>query len=338
MNKEIESPIKKDTGFARILTILFVVFLLILISLLTWSYFTLGKDVITSNLDESITKKNEDVAILSSQIIKKQLEQIQILGLHYASKPEIIALMKEGQWNEISPLLLPILKEVGGAIEIIELADINGTIKTSFPLNNEVIGSNFAFSDWYRGVTNDWQSYLSSVYVRSSEPKYNVVGFAFPIINSTQNPIGILLFEVSLDIFQDWIAGINIGNTGKTFVVDQYGQLVVHHDIITQTEITDYSAQSTEITDYSAQSDVKQVLLGKMGSDIVLDDNQFISSFVPIPEFGWGVINRISLEEAKNTPDNFWTQNNKNYILFIIVILTIVIGLVSWSFIRRANS
>jgi len=59
---------------------------------------------------------------------------------------------------------------------------------------------------------------------------------------------------------------------------------------------------------------------------------------VPIPEFGWGVINRISLEEAKNTPDNFWTQNNKNYILFIIVILTIVIGLVSWSFIRRANS
>lgn len=54
-----------------------------------------------------------------------------------------------------------------------------------------------------------------------------------------------------------------------------------------------------DIVDYSGEPDVRMVVGGLAGSDIFFNNKGFISSYEPLPGYGWGVLVRIPIKEAR---------------------------------------
>lgn len=128
----------------------------------------------------------------------------------------------------------------------------------SFPYVSRVRGRNFAFRDWYQGVSRAWQPYISKVYKRAAEPQLNVIAIAMPIKASDQTVIGILVLQARLDILFEWSRGISVGPGGFTYFVDRQGQLAAHPNFPLQGEIVNFSKISS----------VKHVLKGEKGVQI----------------------------------------------------------------------
>lgn len=249
-----------------------------------------------SNLEISgdIIKKNETIAMLTAQVVKKQIDILLTIGSIYASKKELTQLIQQDKWREAINLMSGIFKELPeGTIEKIVLADVLGTAKDSIPTEPELIGKNFAFRDWYRGVTADFKPYVSEVYQRASEPRFNMVGIAFPVNDIRGIPTAILLLHVKTDIFQKWLSDIKFGTTGLSYIVDQRGHVIVHPDLPTQ----------SEIVDYSSKTEVQKVISGQSGTEISFGakGQRTLSSYEPIIEINWGVITRIELNEVINS-------------------------------------
>lgn len=243
------------------------------------------------SISSVIINKNEALAKLSAQIVKRRLDSVLIAGNAYSKNQRLVKFINEDKWREAVNSIAGLLREDfdNGGPERIFLTDITGTLKAYFPKISWVSGQNFAFRDWYKGVTRNFEAYLSEVYKRTAKPQFNVVVFAFPIKDQRGVPIAILGIQTKSDAFLDWIYDINIGKSGRLFIVDQKGQIVAHPDF----------APQGDIVDYSGEPDVQRVVGGLAGSDIFFDNKNFISSYEPIVGYDWGVVIRIPVEEAK---------------------------------------
>ncbi|PJE51531.1 MAG: hypothetical protein COV29_00015 [Candidatus Yanofskybacteria bacterium CG10_big_fil_rev_8_21_14_0_10_36_16] len=293
----ISNDSEKTKGKTGIIMSAVLIFILLSASSVGISYFLLNKEkdeggLITEdehsriNVSAAVITKNETVALLASQVLRNQLEKIKTIGNHYSTRRDITNLVIERKWQEATSLITPAIQESNEAIELIGLADTEGIAKASFP-ESGILGSSLIHRNWYRNIITDWEPHLSEIYTRSTSPAYNVASFVFPIKNSFGSPAGILLFQIKLSKFQKWIEEIKIGKEGITFIVDQNANIVAHSNI----------SNLTEVINYSEDEDVKRVLAGNAGSEIVINDSKFLSSFTPFADYGWGVITRIPLEE-----------------------------------------
>lgn len=272
------------------------------------------------SINTEFIKNNETVAALAADLLKKQMDAILVAGVAYAKKPELIKLIQQDDWGGAVRNMAPLAKEnfLDHDQARILLADVNGVLKADFPELPGVRGQNFAFRDWYRGVTRDFQPYLSEVYTRTAKPAYNVVAFAFPIKDNKDVPIGILAMQIKTDMFLTWLRDIKFGQSGYAFIVDQRGRVIAHPDIASQ----------GPIVDLSAQSEVQKVVSGQKGTEISLNDSGFVSSFEPVAGYHWGVIAKIKVDEVKK---NQISSGNSSLLsgspLFIVIISYIIIAL-----------
>ncbi|MDP3954312.1 MAG: cache domain-containing protein [bacterium] len=318
----------QESGTPKSIIFLIIIFIGVLASSIAIGYFVINDSDQESriNVNGTAIKKNETVTILSSQILKKQIEGIFAIGDYYSKRPELIRFIQDNNWGEAGKSVSAILDETPESnheIELFFLTDTEGNAKFSMPPSS-VVGQNLAFRDWYRGVSDQWLPYLSEVYIRFADPQYNIVSFMLPIKNTDNQPIGILGIQVRLDIFDNWISDIRLGRDGKTFIVDQNGTIVAHPDIKPQ----------EELVSYAEDKDVQNVLNGKTGTDIILSaDQKYLSSFVPLTVNKWAVITRIPLEEVSDVSEDGLPEPT-NLLVLIILISNIIIAIVFWGIIK----
>lgn len=242
-------------------------------------------------ISSTIINKNEAVTKLAAQVIKRHLDAIVVAGTAYSQNQRLLTFINEDRWEDAIRSIAGLLKEDINGPERIYLTDTGGTLMADFPVLSGAKGQNYASKDWFKGVTENFkQPYLSEVHARFPSPRFNVVSFAFPVKNAKGVPIAILVIETKADAFLDWVYEVKVGNTGRLFIVDQRGQIVAHPNF----------APQGEIMDFSSERDVQRVLAGQSGTDIFLDNRRFISSYEPlIDDYKWGVVFRISVDEAK---------------------------------------
>ena len=268
--------------------------LLVAVLILAWGLFWLTnqpffkyKTIQNLEINGDLIKKNETIAKLTAQVVKKDLEQILLVGSFYASRKEIVQLVQAGKWQEAANFSAAAFKENDG-IDRIAFFDITGTSMGNVPLQSQLIGQNFSYRDWYRGVTANFKPYVSEVFVRATRPAFNVVGLSFPVIDGRGVPIGILLFTLKTDTFLKWLNELKFSESTLTFIVDQRGHVVAHPNI----------APQEEIVDYSSRPEVRKAISGQSGTEITVNNTGTVSSFEPVPGYRWGVISKISISEA----------------------------------------
>jgi PAS domain S-box-containing protein len=162
---------------------------------------------------------------------------------------------------------------------LMSVYDVDGTLRAVDPQNTNLIGTNFAFRDWYKGVTRAWSPYVSEVYRTRAAPQQLVVAVAAPIFEG-RKPVGIITTGYTLERISGWL-----GETGAeqstVFVVDQNGHLLAKPGIDT----------FADPVDMSYLEPVNLARAGRSGSGIFWNrGREEMFSYAPIPSLGWAVL------------------------------------------------
>ncbi|MGB8969445.1 MAG: response regulator [Candidatus Sulfotelmatobacter sp.] len=163
----------------------------------------------------------------------------------------------------------------------VSLFDLDGTMRAINPPRPGLVGQNFAFRDWYKGVARQWKPYVSEVYQTAVPPIEMVVAFAVPLRDDAGKPVGILMAASGLDSISQRLVETNLDGAWTISLVDQNGHLSAHPNI-------DPQAQRIELGSYEP---VKQLLGGSTGNGMfVRAGNTFFTHYEPIRGYGWGVL------------------------------------------------
>jgi hypothetical protein len=185
------------------------------------------------DLTRSVWSQRLSLADLSASTLQEKLIRLTELGVSLASRVRFRQLVAAQQWQEAVEILAGISRDFP-FIERSFLADLDGTLMADIPAAAAVRGKNFAARDWYRGVSRDWQPYISDVYQRAAAPRLNVVAAAVPIKSDEGLPIAILVLQVKLESIVGWTGKIDTGGEAVVWVVDKTGQLVAPPNLALQ--------------------------------------------------------------------------------------------------------
>lgn len=265
---------KKDR---RIRIAIFLAIVLPVILIAAFAYYGTYQE-----LTEFTFSRRQSLADLAATVLEQKLERLTDIGVSLATRVRFRHLVSEGKWDEAIEILQGVSKDFP-IIERIFLADPLGTLMADGPALPGVRGKNFASRDWYQGVSNGWQPYISGVYQTAAEPRYNVIATAVPIKAEKENIVGILVIQVRLDALVDWSKSIKLDGAGFVYFVDNKGRLAAHPKIPVQNHILDYSSLPV----------VQKVLRGQNGVEISfnpVEKEEGLAAYAPVRGSGWGVI------------------------------------------------
>ncbi|MCX5713541.1 MAG: response regulator, partial [Candidatus Omnitrophica bacterium] len=234
-------------------------------------------------------------ALLYAAVVHERLDSVVNLGISLATRPRFVEDALKGDWKQA----ISIFEGITGNFPFIQrlfVTDTNGIIVVDMPAVKGVVGSSRADKDWYKGVKAKWQPYVSDVYQRVIEPRYNIVSIAIPVKNSTSlyganvlsdNPskdvIGILVLQLKLDTFASWTKVFDVGVGGLMYIVDKSGKIVYHPKFKPQIDLVDFSGVPI----------IKKVLGGESGVEInfnPVEKEKRVAAYEPVTDYGWGVV------------------------------------------------
>src|ERR1035437_1521168 len=292
---------------------------------LTVFSYTRVRDALTS----VVTLRSESLATLSALLIQERLDRIVDIGTLLASRVQFQQFAEEGKWQEaIATLQIP---PEFTFIERLFLTDKGGVLRADAPHQPNIVGRSFAERDWYKGVSQNWEPYVSEVYKRATEPKYNVVAVAIPIkasssAGSKNKASGILVLEIKLDAFLEWTKEITLNGNGFIYITDRRGYVIAYPRFNLQEDLVDFSSTPS----------VKKALLGLSGVEILynsIDKENQLSAYAPVLGRGWTVVVAESTTTAFAQRDSI-LQN----ILFVYSIINLfAVFFVYWILRNRAR-
>jgi signal transduction histidine kinase len=243
------------------------------------------------DLTDFTLSRREAIARLAAIVLEQRLGRMTDLGISLATRVRFRQLASEGHWVQAIEILKDVPKDFP-FVDRIFLSDPAGTLMADMPALPGVRGKSFAFREWYQGVSAAWNPYISDVYQRTAEPRFNVVALAFPIkAPQTEKITGILVLQVQLDELAEWSDSVGIGPSGHVYFVDRKGRLATHPKSPSQGKLVDYSSVPV----------VHKVLQGLSGVEVTIDplkDDERIAAYAPVAGVGWGVIASEPIDTA----------------------------------------
>jgi PAS domain S-box-containing protein len=101
----------------------------------------------------------------------------------------------------------------------------DGTLRAILP-EDPILGQNFSYRDWYRGVIERRAPYVSEVYRTAAAPNPLVVAIAVPVFDDAGWPAGILMAPYTLETLNRKFAALEAGGgDGQPLVLDQRGAI-----------------------------------------------------------------------------------------------------------------
>ena len=159
--------------------------------------------------------------------------------------------------------------------------DLDGTRRAIYPPDPSVVNHNFAFRDWYKGVTRERRPYVSEVYKTAVAPHQLVVAIAVPMKNDQGQPIGILMAPYAVNTISQRLVETKLEGAWTISLVDQNGHLSAHPNMGA------YSA-AVDLSDYEP---VKRVRAGQTGSGTFSrQGDTYFSRYEPVSPYGWGIL------------------------------------------------
>jgi PAS domain S-box-containing protein len=259
------------------------------------------------------------VANLAAIVLKEKFDRIIDVGTSLATRVQFRKLIEAGDWDGAIKILERAPTDFS-YLDSVALFDPKGTVMAVTPLTpsiREAIGKNFAYRDYYKGVSKDWQPYVSEVFKRAVEPKYNVVSIAVPIKSESvigQEPtiLGILLLTIKLDTILEWSREIDVGEKGFVYFVDRNGNVAGHPKFSTQKDIINFSDIPF----------IQRALKGEHGIEYSynkIGKQKEIVAFAQVPVYGWAAINQ------QPDPPAFVLRDSALRKIFIVNVISIAI-------------
>jgi signal transduction histidine kinase/CheY-like chemotaxis protein len=185
-------------------------------------------------------------------------------------------------------------------------------LRATFPGDLQDDSTSPAFSTALSGET-----YFSPVYFHlGSEPFLTI---AVPITDLEGHRLGVLSTEVNLKFIRDVVSGIRVGNAGFAYVVERDGNLIAHPDLALVLQKRNLRALA-QVQDFTHAVRAPETTPGPqsvLGRDA--GGEEVLSSFIPIPQLGWGVFVEQPVREAFNPLYSFLLRTGAVLLAVLLV-------------------
>jgi len=235
------------------------------------------------SLKEQAVNQNTVAAHLVRQAVREHFEGLISYVESFAWRPDLIALIENKNTENIRAHLKNLVTQ-NANFDRAFVTDANGILWYDYPHTPEVIGRDFSFRDWYKGVSNTQKTYISEVYKRAAPPQPFLVAIATPIRNARQGIIGYLVGQHTIETLTTWIASLKPSPSGSVALIDHRGALTMQRDSGNEPPL-----------DLGGHPVVQKALTGQVASvetsDPVTGELSLIS-YTPVAPIGWAVLSR----------------------------------------------
>lgn len=165
---------------------------------------------------------NSAVARLGAESVDAHFEGLLTYVKEFATRAVLEDAVAAGRTDEIRGLLREFV-EKNRSLNRAFVTDPAGVERCDWPVDERVIGMSFAYRDWYRGVTEKKDAYVSEIYERAAEPRCDVVALAVPIRGSSEQILGYLVCQYTVELIASRLERIMSGDVRSLTVFDQHG-------------------------------------------------------------------------------------------------------------------
>ena len=168
------------------------------------------------------------------------------------------------------------------------IAKPDGTLIDVVPATPSVVGKNYSFRDWYRGLERTGHPYVSEAYRTQAAGKELVVAVAAYVRSGPAGQVGILVAAYSLDHLQELAQLAGAQNVALT-LTDQRGVI-----------LATTGSTPKELVSRRADARVGSALNGFTGTaELDEPEGRTLSAYTPVvPDIGWTVTASVPASSA----------------------------------------
>ncbi len=281
MDTAAPSPVATPQGvlsrnLIRLLGALFLLFIVPVLVAQYWIFRREEREMVQIEQSRTLTRART-IAELTTRELRGHLRVLESVAV----RPRLLESWQRRDLAGLDWHLEDILK-VSPEMHFAAMHDLAGTVHRVVP-PDPVVGTNFAYRDWYRGVTADWRPYVSEVYRTRMRADQLVVALAVPVMDKQGRPAGILMAGLSLQTQSNALRETQEGVIGEAFVVDQRGNVVASPAV----EMGSEPAAAPQ-AEYVRRALAGEEVAGRTGAGL----EGYIVSAGPVPATKWAVLYR----------------------------------------------
>jgi PAS domain S-box-containing protein len=241
---------------------------------------------LSRKVTQQVITQSTDTGKLVSNLIDEEMEQRKLLLQSFSGRPDLLRAWENNNAREITKHL----EQAYGLrpdFAFFGVYDLNGSMQAMFPQDPGLLGKNFNFMDWFKGVRKEWKPYTSEAYQVDASSSSQVVSIAVPLRNFQGNPVAILMAAVATDTIMQDIHRLSSPNNKASMIslVDQNG-----HVFGSPNSRIHFIDQHQQIS----QDFVDQVASRRSGAKALrVKGEELIMSYSPMPRLNWGVLIEI---------------------------------------------
>ncbi len=239
-------------------------------------------------LESQAARQAAVAARLMRPVVENHFDGLREYVESYARRPSLVALVQKADIEGVRAQLKELLVH-NTSFDRAFVSDPRGILWSDYPPVPEVMGMDFSWRDWFKGVNSGRATYVSEVYKRAAPPQRQLVAIATPVLGARRELIGYLAGQHTIDALIYWIASIQPSAGGSLMLIDQNG--------VPATIRTDGSPPPSLVE----HPLIRQALAGTEGSartaDPLTGEQSFIS-YARIKSLGWIVLSRQPVSVA----------------------------------------
>ncbi|HUS18622.1 MAG TPA: cache domain-containing protein [Terriglobales bacterium] len=243
--------------------------------------YTLFADrMLTREAEKQELGESTQVAKLSAVMVAEHFRNTAINLQAFAASPYLVEKWKQRDLDAIFREMEH-TRQLIPDLSLISVYDLDGTMRSISPVDRSVIGRNYQYRDWYKGVARSWEPYVSQVYRTTAEPQHLSVAIAVPIRDDRGQVIGILAAAESLGRISTWLRTATDSGGRTISVIDRNGALLA-------SPMVDVTKPPVDMSAYGPAHLARSGQFGT-GAFVSATGLQY-AAYVPIRSLGWGVV------------------------------------------------
>lgn len=264
-----------------------------------------GRKVLLARMAQEILDRNFDIVIAYGEVI--------------ANKSSLRGAIKNRSATVASRILQEELARNLKFVERLFIADEDGTIIVDSYSPSNVLGVNFAYRDWYKGVTEKKAPYVSELIIAAAAPHLASVAVAIPVRDGG-DLLGILVMQVRASELFQWVGHVDLRSTETIFFADRNGN-VASHPLF----------PFKELVDLSFYDPVRRALRGERGVEVSFNSLLNQERLVAYEPLGRSGFSAFAAEEIGVVFRERWRHIFRDGTLFVVILFGIIwLGITSF--------